>query len=291
MLANGNADQSVDQRFTLCDIPAQRVVRLKSVDGFVELAVGDFDNDGRPDIYVSSYVDTPLKEHDFLYHNGGGRFSDVTFVYPDGTPALEGVSVTIATASSVTAADAKGIHPSAAASIRTVLARPDVSCTAERVRRNDPLNASTNWNHRCTNKTPAMVTPRVSSAVAVADGSAGIAAAGLAARLMIDFSHGNSAKEPEKQLDVGREVAHEVERRSCVGQLRFERLLPELPPTALLVDPWNITGAGRVRVFMNQRQGRYVEREVPAGEVWVHCRAGFRAGVAAGSLLCATASA
>src|SRR3954471_8343030 len=26
----------------------------------------------------------------------------------------------------------------------------------------------------------------------------------------------------------------------------FEHLLPELPPTALLVDPWNITGAGRV---------------------------------------------
>jgi UDP-N-acetyl-D-mannosaminuronic acid dehydrogenase len=26
----------------------------------------------------------------------------------------------------------------------------------------------------------------------------------------------------------------------------FEALLPELPPTALLVDPWNITGAGRV---------------------------------------------
>jgi UDP-N-acetyl-D-mannosaminuronic acid dehydrogenase len=26
----------------------------------------------------------------------------------------------------------------------------------------------------------------------------------------------------------------------------FEPLLPELPPTALLVDPWNITGAGRV---------------------------------------------
>jgi UDP-N-acetyl-D-mannosaminuronic acid dehydrogenase len=26
----------------------------------------------------------------------------------------------------------------------------------------------------------------------------------------------------------------------------FERLLPELPSTTLLVDPWNITGAGRV---------------------------------------------
>jgi UDP-N-acetyl-D-mannosaminuronic acid dehydrogenase len=26
----------------------------------------------------------------------------------------------------------------------------------------------------------------------------------------------------------------------------FERVLPELPSTTLLVDPWNITGAGRV---------------------------------------------
>jgi len=38
---------------------------------------GDFDNDGRPDLYVSSYVDTVLNEHDFLYHNDGGRFADV----------------------------------------------------------------------------------------------------------------------------------------------------------------------------------------------------------------------
>jgi hypothetical protein len=38
---------------------------------------GDFDNDGRPDLYVSSYVETALNEHDFLYHNDGRRFSDV----------------------------------------------------------------------------------------------------------------------------------------------------------------------------------------------------------------------
>jgi len=38
---------------------------------------GDYDNDGRPDLYVSSYVDQPLNEHDFLYHNEGGRFVDV----------------------------------------------------------------------------------------------------------------------------------------------------------------------------------------------------------------------
>jgi hypothetical protein len=38
---------------------------------------GDYDNDGHPDLYVSSYVDQPVKEHDFLYHNEGGRFADV----------------------------------------------------------------------------------------------------------------------------------------------------------------------------------------------------------------------
>src|SRR5882672_2367714 len=38
---------------------------------------GDFDNDGRPDLYVSSYVDQPIKEHDFLYHNEGGRLVDI----------------------------------------------------------------------------------------------------------------------------------------------------------------------------------------------------------------------
>ena len=38
---------------------------------------GDFDNDGRPDLYVSSYVDTALNEHDFLYHHDGATFTDV----------------------------------------------------------------------------------------------------------------------------------------------------------------------------------------------------------------------
>jgi 3-deoxy-7-phosphoheptulonate synthase len=37
-----------------------------------------------------------------------------------------------------------------------------------------------------------------------------LAEAGIPARLMIDFSHGNSAKEPEKQIDVGREVAAQI---------------------------------------------------------------------------------
>jgi hypothetical protein len=28
-------------------------------------------------VYVSSYADQPVKEHDFLFHNDGGRFADV----------------------------------------------------------------------------------------------------------------------------------------------------------------------------------------------------------------------
>jgi len=35
---------------------------------------GDYDNDGWPDLYVSSYVDKPVNEHDFLFHQEGGRF-------------------------------------------------------------------------------------------------------------------------------------------------------------------------------------------------------------------------
>jgi 3-deoxy-7-phosphoheptulonate synthase len=38
----------------------------------------------------------------------------------------------------------------------------------------------------------------------------GLAEAGIASRIMIDFSHGNSSKNPQKQLDVGRDVAAQV---------------------------------------------------------------------------------
>lgn len=38
----------------------------------------------------------------------------------------------------------------------------------------------------------------------------GLAEAGIPARLMIDFSHGNSSKNPQKQLDVGRDVAAQI---------------------------------------------------------------------------------
>ena len=45
------------------------------------------------------------------------------------------------------------------------------------------------------------------------DGAArNLAAAGIPARIMIDFSHGNSGKEPEKQVDVGHAVAAQVAR-------------------------------------------------------------------------------
>jgi 3-deoxy-7-phosphoheptulonate synthase len=38
----------------------------------------------------------------------------------------------------------------------------------------------------------------------------GLAEAGVPVRLMIDFSHGNSSKNPQKQLDVGRDVARQL---------------------------------------------------------------------------------
>jgi hypothetical protein len=37
---------------------------------------GDYDNDGRPDLYVSSYIDRAVNEHDSLFHNDGSTFSD-----------------------------------------------------------------------------------------------------------------------------------------------------------------------------------------------------------------------
>jgi hypothetical protein len=38
---------------------------------------GDIDNDGWIDLYVSSYIDTPVNEHDFLFRNVSGRFTDI----------------------------------------------------------------------------------------------------------------------------------------------------------------------------------------------------------------------
>ena len=39
----------------------------------------------------------------------------------------------------------------------------------------------------------------------------GLAEAGIAARIMIDFSHSNSSKVPAKQVDVGADVARQIE--------------------------------------------------------------------------------
>ena len=38
---------------------------------------GDYDNDGRPDVYVSSYIDKAVNEKDYLFHNDGDRFTNV----------------------------------------------------------------------------------------------------------------------------------------------------------------------------------------------------------------------
>ena len=47
-------------------------------------------------------------------------------------------------------------------------------------------------------------------AASVAAAAKGLAEAGVPGQLMIDFSHGNSSKKPEKQVDVGRDVAQQI---------------------------------------------------------------------------------
>jgi penicillin G amidase len=39
---------------------------------------GDYDNDGRPDLYVNGYVSGQLNVRDYLFHNDGDHFTDVT---------------------------------------------------------------------------------------------------------------------------------------------------------------------------------------------------------------------
>jgi hypothetical protein len=38
---------------------------------------GDYDNDGLPDVYVSSYVEKAINEKDYLFHNDGDHFTNV----------------------------------------------------------------------------------------------------------------------------------------------------------------------------------------------------------------------
>jgi 3-deoxy-7-phosphoheptulonate synthase len=47
-------------------------------------------------------------------------------------------------------------------------------------------------------------------AASVDSAAKSLAEAGIPARIMIDFSHGNSAKDPDKQVEVGREVAAQI---------------------------------------------------------------------------------
>jgi len=47
-------------------------------------------------------------------------------------------------------------------------------------------------------------------AASVAAAAKGLAEAGVPGKLMIDFSHGNSSKKPEKQVEVGRDVARQI---------------------------------------------------------------------------------
>ena len=52
-------------------------INLFSGDHATPSTWGDYDNDGRPDLYVSSYIMRPVNEHDRMYHNAGDHFSDV----------------------------------------------------------------------------------------------------------------------------------------------------------------------------------------------------------------------
>src|SRR3954470_11133544 len=51
----------------------------------------------------------------------------------------------------------------------------------------------------------------------------GLAAAGIPARVMIDFSHGNSSKDAQKQVDVG----HDVARQGAAGDTRIFGIMME----------------------------------------------------------------
>jgi 3-deoxy-7-phosphoheptulonate synthase len=60
-------------------------------------------------------------------------------------------------------------------------------------------------------------------AVSVDSAARGLAEAGLAQRLMIDFSHANSSKNPQKQIDVGNDVARQLES----GEIRIFGVMVE----------------------------------------------------------------
>jgi len=51
----------------------------------------------------------------------------------------------------------------------------------------------------------------------------GLAEAGLAQRLMVDFSHANSSKDPQKQIEVGHDVARQLQ----AGEVRIFGIMVE----------------------------------------------------------------
>ncbi len=54
-------------------------------------AFGDYDNDGHPDLYVAKFLADVTHYRDYLFHNDGGRFSDVLPPLVDGHDASHGV--------------------------------------------------------------------------------------------------------------------------------------------------------------------------------------------------------
>ena len=75
-----------------------------------------------------------------------------------------------------------------------------------------------------------------------------LAEAGVPARLMIDFSHGNSSKKPEKQLDVGEDVVAQIaggEGRICgiMAESHLKAGRQDLVPGKELVYGMSITDA------------------------------------------------
>lgn len=45
---------------------------------FVSCSWGDYDNDGRPDLYVSAFLSNIVNYRDYLFHNENGKFTDAT---------------------------------------------------------------------------------------------------------------------------------------------------------------------------------------------------------------------
>ncbi|WJW76738.1 3-deoxy-7-phosphoheptulonate synthase AroG [Thiohalobacter sp. IOR34] len=65
-------------------------------------------------------------------------------------------------------------------------------------------------------------------AASVAQAAEELQAAGLAPRIMIDFSHANSLKQPQRQLEVGKDVAAQIAAgdRRIIGAMIESHLLP-----------------------------------------------------------------